>query len=127
MPHQQGIGQHEPGEHRVQLRIALQNGHPLVIAQLEAGDDVYDQVPEQQRNGQHPHHGVTVVRPGDRRGYQISCPQPRQHRDDAGAKQSDQLCQAILRGCGSFSLDGRYARHGDSIVFFVRAGRSRSQ
>ncbi|MNS55755.1 hypothetical protein D3C72_885970 [compost metagenome] len=66
VPHQQGIGQHEPGEHRVQLRIALQNGHPLVIAQLEAGDDVYDQVPEQQRNGQHPHHGVTVVRPGDR-------------------------------------------------------------
>ncbi len=61
MPHEQCVAKHEPGKQRMQLRVTLKDGHALVIAELEAGDDVDDQKPEQQRNRQYPHHGVTIA------------------------------------------------------------------
>ncbi|MNP33961.1 hypothetical protein D3C76_1272250 [compost metagenome] len=64
MPHEQRIHQQEPGEKRIELGITLQDGHALVIAELEARDDVDDQVTQQQRDRQYPHHRVAVVRPG---------------------------------------------------------------
>jgi hypothetical protein len=66
VPHQQGITEHEPGKKRMELGIALQDRHALVIAQLEAGNDVDDQIPQEQRDRQHPHHRVAVIGSGYR-------------------------------------------------------------
>ncbi|MNL52010.1 hypothetical protein D3C87_1751500 [compost metagenome] len=120
MPHQQGVDEHEPGEKGIQLRIALQDGHALVIAQLEASDDVYDQVSQEQRDRQHPHHCVTVIGTGHGRRDQITCAQPGQYGDDSWAQQFEYSGKSILCGRRSLAFYGRNARHrGYLHLFFL--------
>ena len=128
MPHQQGVHEHEPGKKRIELGVALEDGHALVIAQLEAGNDVDDQVSQQQGDGQHPHHRVAVVGPCHRRSDQITGAKPGQNGDDSGPQQLEYSGKTILRGRRDFAFDGRNARHGRYLrYFFCENGRIPTQ